>query len=156
MIDVRDLSVGNLLCYKGNPAIWFEVDEIHSRQGGIVYSAGSDVMKRAYDEKIDLYKNWFRPEELTGIPITPEWLEKLGFEWIEKDYGVMSYKWLECDSTDYFITAYTKPMAFEIDAPNLFTEIRIDDCKHVHELQNIVYWNCRKHELTLNSAGGEE
>lgn len=147
MIDVKDLRIGNYLCYKGNADIWFEVDELHSLDGGLLYAAGSDVMRRAYGKNIDLYKNWFRAKEFAGIPITPEWLEKLG---LEKDDHCDYCRWL---TSNYQVVVETSPPGTSVcilDEHSDYAFVR--DIEYVHQLQNLIY-NLTGQELTI--GGGE-
>lgn len=133
MLTAQELRMGNYVEYfSKNPfeewAYWWEMIQIDARD--IVY--------------IDTYSNTpdYRP-----IPITEDWLVKLGFG-INKNAYIIKSKFLlkKVDSVNYEVKFWTDASSF---AKNL---LRIElNIKYIHQLQNL-YFALTGRELTIKQT----
>ncbi len=83
-------------------------------------------------------------ENVTGIPLTPEWLERFGFEndsYANFSKKIADYAYLVISFKDYACAQICENPSIadhDIDAP----------CKYVHQLQNLIF-ALTGEELTL-------
>lgn len=128
MIDVRDLMLGNYLECGGD---LLEVICIYGDgHGGVVLR--DLVSKNIKQEDESQFLQFINP-----ITITLEWLEKLGFEWLDKKHGVLEKG---------FFTAYTKATSktrgcvFEANfiPGDAFCVARFE-VEYIHDLQNLMH-----------------
>lgn len=135
MIDVNDLMLGS---YVQVPNGQFGVVETLMKSG-VIYASYLDKEKGM----TCAHANHFQP-----IPITPEWLERLGFE---RKYGTL------CRGC---FTAYTKATPITINngcvfeawlvPGDMFSESRFE-VEYIHQLQNL-YFATTKWQLTLGGG----
>lgn len=120
MIDVRDLMVGN----------YFYVGELEK------HLVASEIDCCSATAFVNGEMITFNKVNLTPISITPEWLEQLGFEWLDKKHGVLGKG---------FFTAYTKATSktrgcvFEANfiPGDAFCVARFE-VEYIHDLQNLM------------------
>ena len=122
MINAKELRIGNLVEYRITDKLderkeWWEVSEI-------------DADDIHWLSKVDT-----KDEDFRSIPLTEEWLLKLGFE---NTSNVFYYRY---GFYSIFITKDNNGFHFQHE--DGFTPI-----KNVHELQNLVYFLCYE-ELTV-------
>jgi hypothetical protein len=106
MIQPRELRIGNI---------------VHATMAGNVGGIVKKVIENGSD--IDNARWWF------GIPITEEWLLKLGFKKDRKgiklkNFGVFVFNSM---GTSFYPAGDVKPL------------LKMDNIKHVHQLQNLYY-----------------
>lgn len=136
MIDVRDLMIGSYLECGGD---FLEVVGINGEvHGAVVFR--DPITKQIKQEDRSQFLKFVSP-----IPITPEWLEKLGFT-RNPDYEEFYPKGNENVNVTYKDDSYF----FDYDCPR-----GVEWCRryveHVHQLQNHFYLMTGE-ELTI---GGE-
>lgn len=147
MINPKELRIGNYLY--GNHKLQ-EVVMI-DRDGYIVTNCSGYVGRMGY-EPLEL-------ESFDPIPITEEWLVKLGFEICEEeDCYEISYQ-TDCHYPDKnYLTIYgLKSGVLNVcisDMHNIsyasnYTETLLGEIQHIHQLQNL-YFALTREELTLN------
>lgn len=129
MIQVPDLCIGNWV-YDGE----------RTQFPMFVQTIGEDYVYLDFPQNEgDLWES--TPEELQGIPITLDFLEKSGFDTSEPD-RFMWHKEHDCfeiiiDGDLYYPTVNSNE--YVIGEP----------IKYVHELQNL-FWNITKQQLKVN------
>lgn len=119
MIDSKELRIGNLA---ESPTGWI---------GSVIELKSSFV--RLY-EKDDLSAYNFGSDLIDPIPITPEWLERLGFDYKEhKDILSLAID----DKT--IVLAYTNPL--EIELCHFYSEetTLLKHIIYVHQIQNLIF-----------------
>lgn len=125
MIDVRDLRIGNC----------FYVGELEKR---LVVSEIDCCSATAF---VNGEMITFNKLNLTPIPISPDWLKKLGFE---LDGNKYIYRF-EPDCEWDYILFYLDWLEMKIDGEYW---VKAKDVKYVHQLQNLIY-ELTKQELTI-------
>lgn len=131
MIDARELRIGNLVSIDGCPDRMFFVRGIDDKKISLIFVDGSLTTK-------------VRPEQVQGIPITGELLEKLGFSYL---YSL----WRKTDRGRSMVVGIERTFV-SIEA----FEDRLNDSrctshgiKYLHQLQNL-FFSIAKHELEIN------
>jgi len=135
-MDAREIRIGNLVMAsvfggKGE-SVWVHLE-------GEVHTAGKDVIKLGDGVTFPI-------ESLSAIPLTEEWLLKLGFT---------------CSSSGKFkeIKLNTNSSLFKMKEDDYITmeiggdmpdETELKHIKHVHQLQNLYFALCGE-ELTVKS-----
>lgn len=122
MINLRELRLGNIVSVNGRPDI---VTEIGQADNGYCSGTGYFNADKAYIEP---------------IPLTPEWLERMGFENIPK--GSVCYR------GPFQICNYNEDGVFCFDHGDRQAHIR-----YVHQLQNL-YFAMTGEELTIKEQTG--
>lgn len=124
MIDIRELRIGNLVQY--NP---LSVDKGTKIEPIKIRSVGVDpIMYDTYIELDTPFDIRFSEEDISPIPLTPEWLERLGFE-----------KRLPHEGEDFTHWHYN---GFEVWQHNegFCHDFHFGgDVKYVHQLQNLFF-----------------
>lgn len=141
MIKVQDLRIGNYLCYKENSNIWFEVGNLTSfPRRRIEAEGGGGVMDRAYEVGVEICDNKFAEFEVSGVPITQEWLELFGYfqhdqeQWLHKEIPFIVEDCLNFFSLIVSDSGKESGFAYLVNM------------KYIHELQNLVF-TLTKHRL---------
>ena len=139
MIEPTHLRIGNIISWElGTGQI--VVGEAHAIDKDKV--AISDAYYTIEDGERVGGQGWIQIEGLFPVPLTPEWLERMGFEHIEnilEDFYAIEYDEGVCTfgidkyHEDWFITGYS----------NTHGAI-----KYVHQLQNL-YFALTSQELTI-------
>jgi hypothetical protein len=127
MIKAQDLRIGNLIKYA-------ESDDIF-----LVY----EISPSGFWVRNKKENTWIEDWQFEGIPITEEWLLKLGFLRIQERYG--------CHFENKKCWVYLLQDCFEIEW--ITQDERFNFCRswyYVHNLQNIHY-SLTGEELCLNS-----
>ena len=134
MIDPKELRIGNLVYYK------------------YLRSAPDE---RVYGEAVisGIHENGFQFKKITGnhslvmdlkdfdpIPITPEWLERLGFDLDEDDGGRSVQVGNNCSI--YHYPDYGFCIHYEFTAPNFHEFNQWHQPTSVHQLQNLFFCLC--------------
>lgn len=114
MIDPKELRIGNLL--KGDGVI-------------VTIDARS------------VFDMWYNGKPYGPIPITPEWLERLGFE---RDEETRYRLYLEHNR---WLKSWGRSGSFLVKGDNDFG-VFVYDIKHIHQLQNL-FFALTGHELTV-------
>ena len=101
---------------------------------------GSWIEQQRFDNQIMQCKVCtFKDEEtfkyFTGIPITKEWILKLG--WQLKYKSEQSYE-KEDSKIEIFCTE-TNPNAFFIDIYDSMNNVHLGEIKYIHQLQNLYF-----------------
>lgn len=120
MIDIRDLTIGN----------WV-FDGIHTKFPMQITSLSEGYVTMSFPSNEGMY--WeSTPEELQGIPLTSELLEKIGFTF--KD-GLWRHKWgVKVKPEAGFVFIENK------DKENwLYGTCTCHGIKYLHQLQNLFY-----------------
>jgi hypothetical protein len=140
MIKTNELRKGNIVNHLGNFIL------IESVFGDIVNVYAADMGGGAYIDGIDC-------KDIEPIPITPEWLKRLGFLTMDYEYDMID--WARPDTEKRFsisqngIPIEKQPFLFEYEngwGDNIEVEV-----KHVHELQNLYFW-LTSEELTIKET----
>lgn len=143
MIDPKELRIGNY-CKDTVSGEWLLVDEITKGDAGN-HITGFYVVNR---EKYPLPNGW----EAAPIPITPEWLERLGFE-SKKDKRI---RWHEFKK---LIGKYgVRVLQVNFDKSELLSVWIVahdrfadhEHIKYIHQLQNL-YFALTGQELTIKN-----
>jgi hypothetical protein len=120
MIDPRELRIGNYVTLHGNAVaspIDFEVE-------------GTS------DDGIEVAGHIARLTNIHPIPISPEWLERLGFEMDDDmECGIIWYLKLNDDISIY----WNGCIEIEIKTQFVTTRYDIDHIKYIHHLQNLYH-----------------
>lgn len=134
MIDVRDLTIGCYV-YDGN----------NTKFPMYVQTIGEDYVYLNFDRNEgDLRES--TPDELQGIPLTRELLEKAGFRKMSDDI----YIYYRCEEGDYYeVFIYfdrEEETKIEVIKQNIsFSHVlKNHKIKFFHELQNIFFWLNKK------------
>ena len=134
MIDVRDLTIG---CYV--------YDGDRTKFPMYVQAIGEDYVYLNFEgNEGDLWES--TPDELQGIPLTRELLEKAGFRKMSDDI----YIYYRCEEGDYYeIFIYfdrEEETKIEVIKQNIsFSHVlKNHKIKFFHELQNIFFWLNKK------------
>lgn len=134
MIDVRDLTIG---CYV--------YDGDRTKFPMYVQTIGEDYVYLNFEgNEGDLWES--TPEELQGIPLTRELLEKAGFRKMSDDI----YIYYRCEGGDYYeVFIYfdrEEETKIEVIKQNIsFSHVlKNHKIKFFHELQNIFFWLNKK------------
>lgn len=134
MIDVRDLTIG---CYV--------YDGDRTKFPMYVQTIGEDYVYLNFEgNEGDLWES--TPDELQGIPLTRELLEKAGFRKMSDDI----YIYYRCEEGDYYeIFIYfdrEEETKIEVIKQNIsFSHVlKNHKIKFFHELQNIFFWLNKK------------
>ena len=149
MITPEELRVRNYLSYKGQLSTVFSI--AHSVE---------TVKPQIIVECNGVFRHT-KEEDLQPIPLTQEWLERLGFVLVadklhlereeidEKTYRIVEYKHLtyQCDDCYVMITRnefrfYLDLFGYEsgkINKPHLATMTYITTVETIHRLQNLYY-----------------
>lgn len=142
MIQVPDLCIGNWVYDGGRTQFPMQV-----------VSIGTDYVYLNFPQNEgDLWES--KPEDLQGIPLTPELLERMGAEKVSsKNNMLMSL----CTYT--LTTSLNLWIAFEDNGeiratvryhtPQLLNTATSYSVHYLHELQNL-FWNITKQELKVN------
>lgn len=111
MIDPKELRIGNLIALN---------DALDKRQYYTVHQLFWDLTYHIGVDNSDLVlpKSYFDP-----IPITPEWLERLGYKKLETDSWMSASGWCTIDKIGSY---YQHPMGC----------LKIE---YIHQLQNLYY-----------------
>lgn len=135
MLQAKDIRIGNLVNWKGTPCLI----------EGIQRMADADVEPARTGYTVDLLHNgeiiqtpWV--EDIEPIPITSEWLERMGF----KDGGPHDggeHSWRIPD----FEFGYDGRSFYFYDGNNC---VQVSDSSFVHQLQNL-YHALTGEELTI-------
>lgn len=126
MINVNELRIGNKLEWNKQE---FNVCRIFNQNEGVEN------------------ENWTKPcSELHPIPLTEEWLVKMGFEY---SVSTVSYSIF---FDDYNGVLRIKPIGTELNVwmKRNNRTIRLVEVKYVHQLQNL-YFTLTGEELTIGS-----
>lgn len=131
MIDVKDLRIGNLIEREDKVCT---VEVLFNSRLSVKWQSG-DTIVTAYNANF---------EEIDGIPISPEWLMKLGFTYIYKDY-----QFEHEDNENVVILDNRDGYIFDYD----FGGIEWCHCgvEYVHQLQNYFYLTTGE-ELTIGGG----
>lgn len=128
MIDIHDLCVGNWV-YDGE----------RTQFPMFVQTIGEDYVYLNFEgNEGDVWES--TPEELQGIPITLDILEKSGFDVSHPD-------WCMCHSQTGFEMVREEDHYYPTINDNEY--IIGAEIKFVHELQNL-FWNITKQQLKVN------
>lgn len=134
MIDVRDLTIG---CYV--------YDGDRTKFPMCVQTIGEDYVYLNFEgNEGDLWES--TPDELQGIPLTRELLEKAGFRKMSDDI----YIYYRCEEGDYYeVFIYfdrKEETKIEVIKQNIsFSHVlKNHKIKFFHELQNIFFWLNKK------------
>lgn len=134
MIDVRDLTIG---CYV--------YDGDRTKFPMYVQTIGEDYVYLNFEgNEGDLWES--TPDELQGIPLTRELLEKAGFRKMSDDI----YIYYRCEEGDYYeVFIYfdrEEETKIEVIKQNIsFSHVlKNHKIKFFHELQNIFFWLNKK------------
>ncbi len=121
MIDPKELRIGNLILWKGE----------------VIPVTMVGLYGIQYDDSNIKINASFGTGDIQPIPITPEWLERLGFEKLKHIHEGLIYSkdWLRLNSN----CAVTDYRGGGIDSRLI---------KHIHQLQNL-YFALTGTELTL-------
>lgn len=130
-MNVTELRLGNLVCIEDCPQRICVVSGIADKKISLIF-AGANV------------KTNVRPEQVQGIPITGELLEKLGFSYL---YSL----WRKTERGRSMVVGIERTFV-SIEA----FEDRLNDSrctchgiKYLHQLQNL-FFSIAKHELEMN------
>lgn len=144
MIAARDLCIGNWV-YDGE----------RTQFPMFIRAIGEDYVYLDFEgNEGDLWES--KPEDLQGIPLTPELLEKMGAEKVSSKKNDTTLMRL-CSYT--LTTSLNLWIVFEGNA-DIRTEVRYNtpqlvnmgtsySVHYLHELQNL-FWNITKQELKVN------
>lgn len=121
MIDPKELRIGNLASVNTAQAGWWETTHVTAES--FAKSAAGTLICESYEP----------------IPITPEWLEKLGFE--KNEYNSYQLKNIELSEEIIRSIPPKKTGVWYVE----YFQVRI---KHVHQIQNL-YHALTGDELTL-------
>lgn len=112
----QELRIGNLVCYNGEVA---KVKQITKHKIGY------------HTKPYEMGMNYARLCEIKPIPITEEWLTKIGF--VKRIYSDKIFAYgEEMLSTVYFIESTMIDIRTEDNNATIL-------CKHLHQLQNAYY-----------------
>lgn len=139
MIDPKELRIGNLVNYK----------YIRSAPDELVYGEASILA---------IHENGFQFKKITGapslitdlgnfnpIPITPEWLERFGFEKIISPKGHENWVLYSLHHLAFVLSEITHFIGFTYYSYGTDHSLEL---KFVHQLQNL-YFALTGHELTV-------
>lgn len=136
MIDVKDLRIGNYVDYPGFSWEYPELD-YEFQDAFRITSISEDnnnvslIMPRGENGETGV-----DAKEINPIPITPEWLEKLGFThdidnlWSYKDFSIFPFLIGENGDCCSFFISYARAEE---------GRVWLVDCHYVHQLQNLIY-----------------
>ena len=128
IVSVKELRIGNLVQDVG---VLEKELTVYKLEDGII-TCGDDSFSYPYLSK-----------HLQGIPITPEWLERFGFEYID----IVLYSWANENHMCY----EHKEGGF-VFMPFCTND---EDCHirvlYLHQLQNL-YYSLTGHDLTINET----
>jgi hypothetical protein len=147
IIELKELRIGNILNYDGDPVhVTFLSMDIDDEYQDII---GFCKMGENTKEKAD----WNRAlaGQLDRIPLTAEWLQRLGFD--TQDYEIDIIEWAtEGRALDFAIDQIgvppeKQPFIFSYDQGMGDRKVEI---KYVHQLQNL-YFALTGEELTVKA-----
>ena len=135
MIPVQDLCIGNWV-YDGD----------RTKFPMRVTTIGPDyVYLDFYDNEGDVWETF--PEDLEGIPLTEELLDKMGFN------KVTNIRWGKTEEDKIIEIVFWPDGKIQVQIRTLIYANQ-DSCNHwhiryLHELQNL-FWNITKQQLKVN------
>lgn len=130
MIKVEDLMVGNLVKVIGTESVFTDGEICSVESVDRIYGVASLKGIDWGVEECDFLKN---SREIDPIPLTPEILERNGFE-MREDTVVYAKNRLALKPLDD-----EKGYQVGLGSLRLFY-VKVSVIKYVHELQNILYW----------------
>lgn len=130
MIKVEDLMVGNLVKVIGTESVFTDGEICSVESVDIIYGVASLKGIDWGVEECGFLKN---SREIDPIPLTPEILERNGFE-MREDTVVYAKNRLALKPLDD-----EKGYQVGLGSLRLFY-VKVSVIKYVHELQNILYW----------------
>ena len=130
MIKVEDLMVGNLVKVIGTESVFTDGEICSVESVDIIYGVASLKGIDWGIEECGFLKN---RREIDPIPLTPEILERNGFE-MREDTVVYAKNRLALKPLDD-----EKGYQVGLGSLRLFY-VKVSVIKYVHELQNILYW----------------
>lgn len=119
-MDARELRIGNLLQYSVTTVYVLGIHQAATL-------AKSHTIDLGYYTDSVGFERHENDEQLSGIPLSPEWLERLGVQY-DGQIGYDVY-WYDRHSK-YFCSEYT-----DGDGGTH----KISKCEYVHQLQNLYY-----------------
>lgn len=136
MIDIKELRIGSYILY---PKYWEDrplqvtgisiVDRRNDHTGiyeEFIYLLNTDLEESDFNKFVDYKNGVIDPKEIEPIPLTEEWLVKLGFNAIDDHFIIIP-------ESDYSSIVIEKNN-------NEFNILTIPaSLKYVHQLQNLFY-----------------
>lgn len=128
--------------------VWFECDELHMTTSGRVINIRSDGsyapgvnINGGIIYRVGLIDQWGNQRDehiidLEPIPLTPEWLERMGFEFDEdNDFGDEQFYLIRDSEGDCIVAIYHAKLDNKY-----FIELHPNaEIKYVHQLQNLYF-----------------
>lgn len=133
-MESNELRIGN----------WVETPVTGCQQ---VVSLGIDEMEAARDFALPI-NTCGKYSEYAPIPLTPEWLERLGAK--EKKVPALPSEWVFVTESIELSWSPDRPWEVILFIVNSLDSIQID-CEHVHQLQNL-YFALTGEELTWQES----
>lgn len=122
MIKVQSLRIGNAILFSENNEIAI-VAEINTM--GVAVDVGKEL-------------TWIEADQFEPIPLSEDWLLRLGFEEVYKSPMHSTY-WM--DGLSYYFWYDNKKQYADFKGAEV-------DCQHLHQLQNL-YWCLVGRELEI-------
>jgi hypothetical protein len=126
MIKSKDLRVGNLVKDRGEKVI--KIDFVEHVEEGYDTKFGQNVSV----EGVDVHPFTEYSDKANAIPITEEWIIRFGFEKHENNW----WRICLCDNWTYLYWGPWQGFRLSINKRS----VMLPHIKHVHQLQNFVYW----------------
>ena len=108
-ISANELRLSNLIDYEGSIAKVMEI----GGGGCVVYFEGGEI-------------TWIELDQFSPIPITPEWLERFGFEEIKHIDG-------------YIFHTLSKEKIYIYKGSTTLRGVPVKHCEFVHQFQNLYF-----------------
>jgi hypothetical protein len=132
-MDIRELRVGNHFIY--HHLEWDFTTKPHTKK---LVKSTNEVVESIHENGVNIERyhwgevsNIFHYEQMEGIPLTEEWLEKLGFNWDVYYQGTIKelFKLVlkESSGGGYYLEVFRTPYKIA------------ENIKYVHTLQNIFF-----------------
>jgi hypothetical protein len=139
MIPAKDLRIGNKFMMAGGKMVQTVFDIKDNTDRGRMYTE-SESYRAKYSHLITCIENGnqYHPFEIDGVPITEEWLLKLGFNSIDSDPDILYYT-----KNNVALNAFGDHSKIWLRYVSNTIEI-----KSVHQLQNL-YFALTGEELTI-------
>ena len=135
MIDIRDLTIGNWVFDGNHTKFPMQITSL---------SEGYVTMSFPSNEGMDWES---KPEDLQGMPLTEELLEKMGFN------KVTNIRWGKAEEDKITEIVFWPDDMIQVQIRTLIYANQ-DSCNHwhiryLHELQNL-FWTITKQQLKVN------
>jgi hypothetical protein len=118
MIQANELRIGNLVLFKGEVDVIIEIGQ-----------AGNGFCEN------NGYFN-FDTGTIAPIPLTPEWLERCGFEYLSFDFGIANFFKL---NDRFELIVVREGVKCEYERGSYYYEDEHCSIKYLHQLQNLYF-----------------